>query len=202
MVQKKRIFSKEKLAEFNKDFMGLAMEALEKGDIEKAKYWIRKQDEHKDALHDLNLHWVYNVESACASSSAAFNLAWTAVAAGVHDCALIVGCEKLYDKDKVKSFKALGTGMDLGNGMDYFKKAEEMSVYGDKILAEGCGEKRSVFMDMYSFIIKHYMRKYGLTQKHFAMLAVKAHKNGALNPHAQYQQEVTLEEVLNSGDVA
>jgi len=144
---------------------------------------------------------IYNVESACASSSSAFNLAWTAVAAGVHDCALVVGCEKLYDRDKAKSFKALGTAVDLVNGMDYFKKAEEKSTSGDKIIMEGSGEKRSIFMDMYSFLIKDYMRKYGLTRNHFAALAVKSHKNGALNPHAQYQNEVTLEEVLNSGEV-
>ena len=53
-----RIFSKDKLAEFSKDFMGLAMEALEEGDIEKAKHWIRRQDQTKDMLHDLYLHWV------------------------------------------------------------------------------------------------------------------------------------------------
>jgi len=58
MEKGKRLFTKEKLDEFSKDFMGLAMEALENGDIEKAKHWIRKQDENKDALHDLNLHWV------------------------------------------------------------------------------------------------------------------------------------------------
>ena len=34
---------------------------------------------------------MYNVENACASSSSAFNLAYTAVGAGVYDCALVVG---------------------------------------------------------------------------------------------------------------
>lgn len=58
MTQDKRIFSQEKLAELNKDFMGLAMEALEAGDMEKTKHWIRRQDENKDHLHDLFLHWV------------------------------------------------------------------------------------------------------------------------------------------------
>jgi acetyl-CoA acetyltransferase len=46
------------------------------------------------------------------------------------------------------------------------------------------------------------MERFGLTQEHFAKIAVKSHKNGALNPHAQYQQAVTLDEVLHSGDVA
>lgn len=144
---------------------------------------------------------IYNVESACASSSAAFNLGWTAVAAGIHDCVLVVGCEKLFHQDKMKSFQALGTAVDLEKGLEYFKEAEKHSTSGEKIISEGSGQQRSIFMDMYAFLIKEYMRKYTLTQKHFAMLAVKSHKNGALNPHAQYQKEVTLEEVLGSGDV-
>ncbi len=58
MAKKKRIFTKKELKEFSKDFMGLTMEALEKGDIEKAKYWVRRQDETKDVIHDLYLHWI------------------------------------------------------------------------------------------------------------------------------------------------
>lgn len=144
---------------------------------------------------------IYNVESACASSSSAFNLGWMSVASGVHDCVLVVGFEKLFDKDKMKSFRALGTGVDLEKCLDYFRQAEEQSGSGETIFQEGCGEKRSVFMDMYAFLIKGYMKEYGLTQEHFARLAVKSHKNGSLNPHAQYQQVVSLEEVLRSGDV-
>ena len=54
----KRIFTNEELEEFSKDFMGLTMEALEQGDIEKAKQWIRRHDGTKDAIHDLYLHWI------------------------------------------------------------------------------------------------------------------------------------------------
>jgi len=57
-------------------------------------------------------------------------------------------------------------------------------------------------MDMYAYYTKMYMERCGLTQEHFAKICVKSHKNGANNPHAQYQKEVTLEEVLNSGDVS
>ena len=145
---------------------------------------------------------VYNIENACASSSSAFNLAWTAVSAGVHDCVLVVGYEKLYHPDRKVSFQALGTGVDIENYISYFKAAEKESAGADTILQPGGGEKRSVFMDMYSFLAKHYMRTYGLQQKHFAQLAVKSHRNGALNPHAQYQTPVTMEEVLQSGDVS
>jgi acetyl-CoA acetyltransferase len=144
---------------------------------------------------------MYNVENACASSSTALHLAWTAVGAGLYDCALVVGFEKLFDADKKKSFQALGTAVDV----ELFKAfladfAKQRS--GDSIIKEGSGEKRSVFMDMYAYYTRTYMERFGLTQEHFAKIAVKSHKNGALNPHAQYQQAVTIEEVLHSGDVA
>jgi acetyl-CoA acetyltransferase len=144
---------------------------------------------------------IYNVENACASSSSAFNLAWMSVASGVHDVALVVGFEKLYDKDKMKSYMALATAVDVENMTEHIKEAEKRLSPGERILQEGAGQNRSIFMDLYAFFIKQYMQKYGLTQEHFAKLSVKAHKMGALNPHAQYQKEVTLEEVLNSGDV-
>ena len=144
---------------------------------------------------------VYNVENACASSSSAFNMAWMSVASGVHDVALVVGFEKLYDKDKMKSYMALATAVDVERMTEHLKEAENRLPPGEKILQEGAGQNRSIFMDLYAFFIRQYMENYGLTQEHFAQLSVKAHKNGALNPHAQYQKEVTLEEVLNSGDV-
>ncbi|UCD56105.1 MAG: thiolase family protein [Candidatus Hydrogenedentota bacterium] len=145
---------------------------------------------------------IFNVESACASSSSAFHLGWTAVAAGLYDCVLVAGFEKLYDKDKRKSFQALGTGVDVEMFRAFLEQMEANQRSGEKIIREGSGEKRSVFMDMYAFYTKRYMERYGLTQEHFAKISVKAHKNGAFNPHAQYQKEVSLEEVLQSGDVA
>ena len=144
---------------------------------------------------------IYNVENACASSSSAFNMAWMSVASGVHDVALVVGFEKLYDKDKMKSYMALATAVDVEKMIEHLKEAEKRLPPKEKILQEGAGQNRSIFMDLYAFFIRQYMEKYGLTQEHFAKLSVKAHKTGALNPHAQYQKEVTVEEVLNSGDV-
>lgn len=144
---------------------------------------------------------IYNVESACATSSMAFNLAWGAVAAGMYDNVLVVGFEKLYDKDKLKSFKALGAGIDVELGSRFLEEVQERLGFEEKIFQKGAGEQRSIYMDMYAFMTKRNMERFGLTQEHFAKLSVKSHKNGALNPHAQYQKEVTLEEVLQSGDV-
>jgi acetyl-CoA acetyltransferase len=145
---------------------------------------------------------MYNIENACASSSSAFHLAWTAVGAGLYDCALVVGFEKLYDPDKMKSFMALGTAVDIEMAMTHLENFQKKHGEKDSIISADSGKSKSIFMDMYAYYTKIYMEAYGLTQEHFAKISVKSHKNGALNPYAMYQKEVSLEEVLNSGEVS
>jgi hypothetical protein len=58
MADNKRLFTDAELREFSKDFTKLAMEALEEGDTEKAKRWLRRHDQTKDIIHDLYLHWI------------------------------------------------------------------------------------------------------------------------------------------------
>jgi hypothetical protein len=53
-----RVFTQEELDEFSKDFTRLAIEALDAGEIEQAKAWLKRHDETKDILHDLYLHWI------------------------------------------------------------------------------------------------------------------------------------------------
>jgi acetyl-CoA acetyltransferase len=47
-----------------------------------------------------------------------------------------------------------------------------------------------------------YMEETGATEEDFARVTVKNRKNGALNPYARFQKEVTMEEVLSSRMVA
>jgi acetyl-CoA C-acetyltransferase len=51
-------------------------------------------------------------------------------------------------------------------------------------------------------IATDYMHKYHMTREQLAQVAVKNHFNGARNPIAQYQQEITLETVMKSTMVA
>ncbi len=149
---------------------------------------------------------MYNIENACASSSTAFHLAQMAVGAGVYDCVLVVGFEKLFSEDKLKSFMALGSAVDADMLHQIMNNPDNMSDFlppgAEKLFGDGGGQNRSVFMDMYAFYAQHIMEKFGLTQEHFAKIAVKSHKNGAINPNAQHQKIVTLDEVLNSGDIS
>jgi acetyl-CoA acetyltransferase len=129
---------------------------------------------------------VVNVENACASSSTALHLGWQAVASGAQDRVLVVGYEKLSDPDRRKSFQAFNASMDL----------EEMR----RRFPDG-GRDRSVFMDLYASFSEGPGAG-AVDVEALALVSVKNHHHGALNPYSQFQEEVTLEEVLASRRIA
>ena len=123
---------------------------------------------------------IINVENACASGSTAFYLAHRAVAAGQADVALALGVEKLFCDDTGKSLKALSSSSDL----------------------DVEGRMGMLFAGIYAMRVRGHMERYGLTREQLAKVAVKNHDHGALNPHSQYRNRVTVEEVLNSRVIA
>ncbi len=153
---------------------------------------------------------IINCENACASSATAFHLAWLYVASGMYDIVLALGMEKLYHADKRKSFAAIGSAVDVElmqqmiaqMNAEQEKLKAERAARGETPKAGGAGESRSMFMDFYAAGARAHMRKYGTTKEQFARIAVKNHRNGSLNPHAQYQEVYTLEDILNSPVVA
>jgi acetyl-CoA C-acetyltransferase len=60
----------------------------------------------------------------------------------------------------------------------------------------------ATFPGLYAMIATDYMNRYPLTREQLGLVAVKNHFNGARNPIAQYQQEITLDTVLKSSLVA
>ncbi len=128
-----------------------------------------------------------NVENACASASSAVHFAWLAVGSGQYDVAVALGVEKMSSEDKHKTFAALATAADI----------TRLEQYRQELLGSS-GQADSFFMDVYADETKHYMERSGATQRDFAHIAVKNHHHGALNPKAQYREEVSLEEVLQS----
>jgi len=148
---------------------------------------------------------VINTENACASSSTAFHVAWMYVASGMYDIALAVGMEKLYHEDKRRSFQAIGAAVDVEWVQQMQAAAKAAKENGDRdnpAPEEGAGEKRSMFMDFYAAFARQHMQKYGTTKEQFARVAVKNHYHGSLNPHAQYREAYSLEDVLTSPMVA
>lgn len=140
---------------------------------------------------------VVNVENACASGSTALHQAVAMVEAGLYDCVLALGAEKLYHADKKQSFRAIGSAVDveaMAEIMEGLKRSARSG--GAKQASGGAGEKRSMFMDIYAASARHHMEKYGSTARHFAMVASKNACNGAKNPKAQFRQALSVDEVL------
>ena len=161
---------------------------------------------------------IVNVENACASASSAFWLAHMAVASGQADIALAIGSEKLTHPDKMRSFAAIGTAVDLENlvaarealtrtllgiGAAAGPDAASPLPVGAEVMPEkkGGGGK-SPFMDVYAGMTRHYMEQSGATPEDFARIAVKNQGNGKLNPKAQYGGDITVEEVLASRQIS
>jgi acetyl-CoA acetyltransferase len=130
---------------------------------------------------------IVNVENACASSSTALHLGWRAIASGMEDCVVVVGYEKLYDEDKAKSFRAFNASMDLG---------ELGRRFGDE-----AGRDRSVFMDLYASTTGTAAGA-EVDAEALALVSVKNHHHGSLNPFSQYREEVTVDQVLGSRRIA
>jgi acetyl-CoA C-acetyltransferase len=120
------------------------------------------------------------VEAACASGGLSFRQAVIAVASGMEDIVVAAGVEKMTDVASGISVDALAGAADR----------------------EWEGFVGATFPGLYAMIATDYMNRYPLTREQLGLVAVKNHFNGARNPIAQYQQEITLDTVLNSSLVA
>ena len=144
-----------------------------------------------------------NVENACGTASTAFNLACMTVSTGCYDVVLALGVEKLYHPDKARTFAALGSGTDVEEFQPMLA-----GFYADQAGKEGAakgagaGEKRSVAMDFYASVARAHMRRYGTTVEQIAGVSAKNSVHGSLNPHAQFREVLTVEEVLAAPMVA
>jgi acetyl-CoA C-acetyltransferase len=120
------------------------------------------------------------VEAACASGGLAFRQAVTTVASGMADIVVAAGVEKMTD---------VGTGVSV----------DALAGAADR---EWEGFVGATFPGLYAMIATEYMDRYGLTREQLAQVAVKNHYNGARNPNAQFQKEISLSTVINSSLVA
>jgi acetyl-CoA acetyltransferase len=142
---------------------------------------------------------VTNVENACAGASTALHLACTGIRAGMFEVALAVGSEKLTNPDKEKSLAAYSSCMDVEH---FERQIGVLMEYGRNLhiplppdeSAPGAG--RSIFMDAYAMMARWHMNRHGSTQRQLAVIASKNHFHASLNPLAQYQNPMSVEEVL------
>ncbi len=123
---------------------------------------------------------VSRLENFCATGSEAFRNACYAVASGAYDVAMAIGVEKLKDS----GFSGLP-----GNALP------------------GDGTRASLTAPAtFSLLAPAYAKKHGLADEQLkevmTRIAWKNHKNGALNPRAQFRKEVPKETIACSPLVA
>ncbi len=148
---------------------------------------------------------VSNVENACAGASTALHLAYMGIRAEMFDVALAVGSEKITNPDKAKSLGAYASGMDVENFEKHIKAFTEVAKTIKVDIPKDQsppGEGRSIFMDAYAMGARWHMSKFGSTQRQLAAICAKNHVHSSLNPLAQYQMPMTVEEVLADKPVA
>jgi acetyl-CoA acetyltransferase len=58
------------------------------------------------------------------------------------------------------------------------------------------------FPGVFALVARAHMAKHGTTEEQMAAVAVKNHRHGVHNPKAQFQKEITLEQVMKSAYVA
>jgi acetyl-CoA acyltransferase len=169
--------------------------------------WGYQSDQHcirgQVALRPFGIEGIpiYNLENACAGGATGFHLAWMGVGSGLYECVLALGAEKMYDEDKVKMFRAFSTGIDIENMESHMKALGDVSKNIKlKIPVDdggaGAGTNRSAFMDVYSAFTRYHMSKYGTTQRQLAVIASKNHYHSTMNSNAQFQKEMSVDEIL------
>ncbi len=120
------------------------------------------------------------VEGACASGGLATRLGYLTIASGMHDIVVVGGIEKMNDVAGTSATETLATAADQ----------EWEAFFG------------ATFPGLYAMIATRHMHEYGTTKEQLAQVAVKNHANGALNPYAQYQKPIKLEQAINATMVA
>jgi acetyl-CoA acetyltransferase len=145
---------------------------------------------------------VVNVENACATSSTAFHQACAMVTFGAYDVVLVCGYEKLFNTDKMKSFLAFDGAVDTENPDGLNGALQLLAAEAGEVVDVQLHDKsRSVFMDIYAYMTKAHMRKYGTTREQIAAVTAKNSRHGALNPRAQFQTAMTVAEVLAAREI-
>ena len=119
-------------------------------------------------------------ETACASSGAALRAGIFAVLSGLCDVVMVGGVEKMTHRATPEVTEYLAMASDFP-----FEQWHGIT-----------------FPGLYALMATAHMHKYGTTEKQLAMVAVKNHHNGFLNPKAHMQKEITLEKALSSRVIA
>jgi acetyl-CoA C-acetyltransferase len=116
------------------------------------------------------------IENGPASGASAIKQGFMAVASGLHDVVLVTGAERMREVNNLEATDFVAT---LTHPIAEY-------IYGVTLPS------------LAGMFTRMYMEKYGVTERHLAMVAVKNHDNAMLNPFAHLHERITIEGILDS----
>lgn len=120
------------------------------------------------------------VENGPASGASAIKAGFAAVASGLHDVVLVTGAERMREVNNLEATDFVAT---LTHPLAEY-------IYGVTLPAHA------------AMFTRLYMKRYGVTERHLAMVAVKNQNAAMGNEFAHLHQPITLEGILDSPEAA
>ena len=118
------------------------------------------------------------VENGPASGASAIKQGFLAVASGMYDTVMVTGAEKMRE---INNLEATDFVASLSHPLAEY-------IYGITLPS------------LAAMFTRLHMEKYGVTERHLAMVAVKNHANAMHNFFAHLHQPITIEGILDSED--
>jgi acetyl-CoA acetyltransferase len=126
---------------------------------------------------------IYNVNNNCATGSTALFMAKQFIEGDLADCALALGFEK----------------MEKGSlGIKYTDRVNPMDKHAQAMIEKRGFAKAPPAPQFFGNAGREHMEKYGTTAEQFAKIGWKNHKHSVNNPYSQFQDEYSLEDILNA----
>ena len=118
-----------------------------------------------------------NVENACAGGSTAVRGLWKDIATGIYDIGIAIGVDSM-------------TTSPLA-GQLIRTRDDDLN-----------GHLGMTMPGLFGLVGRRLIETRGYTAEDLAYVSVKNHRHACLNPRAQYQKELTMEDILNSRMIA
>jgi sterol carrier protein 2 len=157
------------------------------GDIEQAAvgYCYGDSTCGERAVYELGLTGIpiYNVNNNCATGSTALFMGKQFVEGGIAECVLALGFEK----------------MEKGSlGIKYTDRTNPMDKHGAMLFELRGFAKAPPAPQFFGNAGREHSERYGTTAEQFAKIGWKNHKHSVNNPYSQFQDEYSLEDILNA----
>jgi sterol carrier protein 2 len=137
------------------------------------------------AVYEIGLSGVpiYNVNNNCSTGSTALFLAKQLVEGGLVECAMALGFEK----------------MEKGSlGIKYTDRTVPMDKHMKAMVEKRGFAKAPAAPQMFGNAGREHMEKYGTKPEVFARIGHKNHKHSVNNPYSQFQDEYSLQDILDA----